>query len=117
MTKSTYEFSVFCIVTGTIIIFLFGILVNMICEISHERALEPTYYSHRDATYCTKVEKSRLTYYEAMTYGGSCCRDEKITIYDRSGRKCVITKEVFDGNAHYITGDFSTFLNTEIRIG
>ena len=26
----------------------------------------------------------------------------------------VITKEVFDGNTHYITGDFSTFLNTKI---
>ena len=26
----------------------------------------------------------------------------------------IITKEVFDGNAHYITGDFSTYLNTKI---
>lgn len=90
MTEEEYILAKFSIITTTVLIFAVYVLVKIGIDMGHERAMQPVCYSHRDATYQTTIKKGRLSHWEAITYGGSS-GDEKITICDRSGRKCVIT--------------------------
>lgn len=90
MTEEEYILAKFSIITMTVLIFAVAVLVKIGDEMAHERAMQPVHYSHRDATYQTTIKKGRLDHWEAITYGGAV-GDEKITMCDRSGRKCVIT--------------------------
>lgn len=77
------------------------------------------YYDRPDGSFITIVTSDRnlLNEVEMLMFRKT---PFTISVLDPDGstrirvNDVVITKEVFDGNIHYITGDFCTYLNTKI---